>query len=56
MHIDKGMEDEQRITFAGESNQEPGTPAGDIIVVLDEKEHPDFKRQGMDLIMDMVCV
>lgn len=53
VHIDKGMEDEQRITFTGESNQEPGVTAGDIIVVLDEKEHPVFKRQGLDLIMEM---
>eukprot|EP00047_Mylnosiga_fluctuans_P001434 m.220320 g.220320 ORF g.220320 m.220320 type:complete len:407 (-) comp10353_c0_seq1:68-1288(-) len=52
VHIDKGMEHEQKIVFAGESNQEPGTPAGDIIVVLDEKDHPTFKRNGMDLIME----
>lgn len=56
MHIDKGMEDEQKIVFSGESNQEPGIPAGDIIVVLDEKPHPEFKRQGMDLILEMVTV
>jgi len=53
VHIDKGMEDEQKIVFSGESNEEPGVPAGDIIVVLDEKEHPEFKRQGMDLILEM---
>ena len=27
--------------------------AGDIIVVIDEKEHPTFKRQKMDLIMEL---
>jgi len=26
---------------------------GDIIIVLDEKEHPVFKRTGVDLIMKM---
>jgi DnaJ homolog subfamily A member 1 len=48
------MEDEQKIVFAGESNQEPGVTPGDIVVVLEEKEHPVFKRRGMDLIMEMV--
>lgn len=53
VHIEKGMQDEQRITFAGESNQQPGVPTGDVIVVLDEKEHPIFKRKNQDLIMEM---
>lgn len=53
VHIDKGMEDEQKIVFNGESNQEPGVPPGDIIVVLDEKEHPVFKRSGLNLVMEL---
>jgi len=53
VHIDKGMEDEQKIVFNGESNQEPGVPAGDIVIVLDEKPHDVFKRKGMDLFINM---
>ena len=49
--VDKGMEDGQKITFSGEGDQEPGLEPGDIIIVLDEKEHPVFKRSGTDLIM-----
>ena len=49
--VDKGMEDGQKITFSGEGDQEPGLEPGDIIIVLDEKEHPVFKRNGIDLIM-----
>jgi DnaJ family protein A protein 1 len=45
------MEDGQKITFSGEGDQEPGLEPGDIIIVLDEKEHPTFKRNGIDLIM-----
>ena len=45
------MEDGQKITFGGEGDQEPGMEPGDIIIVLDEKEHPIFKRSGIDLIM-----
>ena len=55
VHIDKGMEDGQRITFNGEADQQPGLPPGDIVIVLDEKDHPTFKRRGADLLMEMVC-
>lgn len=48
-----GMEDGHKVTFAGEGDQEPGLEAGDIVIVLDEKEHPVFKRSGSDLILRM---
>uniref|UniRef100_T1J3S1 DnaJ homolog subfamily A member 1 n=1 Tax=Strigamia maritima TaxID=126957 RepID=T1J3S1_STRMM len=50
VHVDKGMQDGQKITFNGEGDQEPGLEPGDIIIVLDEKEHPVFRRSGRDLI------
>merc|ERR1719339_631072 len=37
----------------GEGDQEPGLEPGDIIIVLDEKAHALFKRNGQDLIMKM---
>merc|ERR1719273_2402123 len=49
--VDKGMADGQKVTFSEEGDQEPGLEPGDIIVVLDEKEHSVFKRSGTDLIM-----
>ncbi|XP_030753959.1 dnaJ homolog subfamily A member 1 [Sitophilus oryzae] len=51
VHIDKGMTDGQKIVFNGEGDQEPELEPGDIIIVLDEKEHPVFKRNGNDLIL-----
>merc|ERR1712142_546760 len=48
---DKGMEDSQKVTFSGEGDQEPGLEPGDIIIVLDEKAHTLFKRNGSDLVM-----
>ncbi|NXW39259.1 DNJA1 protein, partial [Phaetusa simplex] len=39
VHIDKGMKDGQKITFHGEGDQEPGLEPGDIIIVLDQKDH-----------------
>lgn len=50
VHIDKGMKDGQQIRFSGEGDQEPGLEPGDIVIVLDEKEHPQFRRRGTDLI------
>ncbi|MBN3310213.1 dnaJ homolog subfamily A member 1 [Amia ocellicauda] len=53
VHIDKGMKDGQKITFHGEGDQEPGLEPGDIIIVLDQKLHPVYTRQGEDLTMTM---
>ena len=41
--VEKGMEDGQKIVFSGEGDQEPNIEPGDIIIVLDEQEHPVFK-------------
>ena len=48
-----GMKDGQRITFHGEGDQEPGLEPGDVIIVLDQKEHPVFTRQEDNLVMQM---
>lgn len=53
VHIDKGMTDGQKLTFYGEGDQDPGLEPGDGVIVLDEKEHPTFKRSRDDLIMRM---
>lgn len=52
VHIDKGMEDGQKITFANEGDMEPGLDLpSDIIIVLDERPHERFKRcQRNDLL------
>lgn len=47
------MKDGQPIRFAGEGDQEPGIEAGDVVVVLDEREHSVFKRKGNDLVLQM---
>jgi len=53
VHVDQGMKDGQKITFAGEGDQEPGLEPGDIIIILDEKAHPTFTRHGGDLVIKM---
>ncbi|XP_077372972.1 dnaJ homolog subfamily A member 4 [Festucalex cinctus] len=53
VHIDKGMRDGQKITFHGEGDQEPDLEPGDVIIVLDQKEHGQFKRSDDNLTMTM---
>ncbi|KAL4641955.1 hypothetical protein GN956_G10539 [Arapaima gigas] len=53
VHIDKGMKDGQKITFHGEGDQEPGLEPGDVVIVIDQKEHPTFHRQDDNLIIKM---
>uniref|UniRef100_A0A182T5H8 Uncharacterized protein n=1 Tax=Anopheles maculatus TaxID=74869 RepID=A0A182T5H8_9DIPT len=50
VEVYKGMVDEQRIVLYGEGDQEPDHRPGDIVLVLEEKPHPVFKRNGQDLI------
>lgn len=43
VHVDKGMKHGQKITFGGEADQAPGLEPGDIVLVLQEKEHEVFQ-------------
>ncbi len=49
VHIDKGMKGGQTINFPGESDQAPDTIPGDVVIVIEEKPHDRFKREGNDL-------
>ncbi|XP_044482218.1 dnaJ protein homolog [Mangifera indica] len=50
--VEKGMQNGQKITFPGEADQAPDTVTGDIVFVLQQKEHPKFKRKGEDLFYE----
>lgn len=52
VHVEKGMQHGQRITFQGEADEAPDTVTGDIVFVLQQKEHLKFKRKGDDLFTD----
>jgi len=49
VHVDKGMQEGQRIVFSGEADQAPNIIPGDVIFVIETKEHPRFQRKGDDL-------
>lgn len=52
VHIDKGMKGGQTINFPGESDQAPDTIPGDVVIVVEEKQHARFRREGNDLWYD----
>lgn len=49
VHVDKGMKHGQKITFSGEADQAPGVEPGDIVLVLQEKEHEVKKKKNSDI-------
>ncbi|KAH9532052.1 hypothetical protein CY35_19G068600 [Sphagnum magellanicum] len=51
VHVEKGMQHGQKITFQGEADEAPDTETGDIVFVLQLKDHPKFKRKGDDLFV-----
>ncbi|OMO89040.1 hypothetical protein CCACVL1_08050 [Corchorus capsularis] len=50
--VEKGMQNGQKITFPGEADEAPDTITGDIVFVLQQKDHPRFKRKGEDLFVE----
>jgi DnaJ family protein A protein 2 len=50
--IEKGMQHGQKLTFREEGDQQPDIIPGDVILVLQQKEHSVFKREGDDLIIE----
>lgn len=53
VHIDKGMKGGQTLHFPGESDQAPGVPPGDVIIVIEERPHERFKRNENDLVTEV---
>mmetsp|Transcript_29030 Transcript_29030/g.58028 ORF Transcript_29030/g.58028 Transcript_29030/m.58028 type:complete len:240 (+) Transcript_29030:224-943(+) len=51
VNIEKGMRHNQRVTFRGLADERPGVETGDIVFVVQEKEHATFKRKGADLLL-----
>ena len=52
VHIERGMRDGQKITFQGDAGySDPEIPPGDVIFIVDAKDHPTFKRVHCDLIL-----
>jgi hypothetical protein len=52
VHIQKGAPDNHKVTFSGKADEHPQADCGDVIFVLKETEHKDFKRKGADLFIE----
>lgn len=52
VHVEKGMQHNQKIVFHGEADEAPDTVPGDIVFVVQQKEHKLFKRKGSDLYLE----
>lgn len=52
VHVEKGMQHGQKITFQGEADEAPDTVTGNIVFVLQLKDHAQFKRKGDDLFIE----
>uniref|UniRef100_A0A1I7SCM0 DnaJ subfamily A member 1 n=1 Tax=Bursaphelenchus xylophilus TaxID=6326 RepID=A0A1I7SCM0_BURXY len=49
--VNKGARDGQKIVFYGKGDQEKGKEPGNVVIVLDEQNHPVFTREGDNLIL-----
>jgi DnaJ family protein A protein 2 len=53
VNIEKGMKHGEKIKFRGEADELPNTIAGDVVFVVQQKEHDQFKRKGQDLVVEI---
>jgi len=51
VHIEKGMKNNEKITFREMADEIPNMETGDVNFIVQEKEHELFKRKGADLLI-----
>jgi len=51
VYVEPGMESGQKIVISGEADEAPGCLPGDVIIVVEEKPHEVFRRQGIHLFL-----
>jgi DnaJ-class molecular chaperone len=49
VYIPRGSKEGDKIVLEGEADEQPGSETGDIVFILEEKEHDVFTRVGSDL-------
>jgi len=47
--VERGAPHEHKVVFRNKADEQPGYEAGDVHFVLNEKPHPEFKRNKCDL-------
>ena len=51
VNIEKGMRNGEKIRFRGMSDDQPNAEPGDILFILQEKDHAVFQRKNNDLLI-----
>jgi len=51
VHVPKGAPDGHKMNFSEKADEIPDGEAGDVVFVLQEQPHADFKRKGDDLFL-----
>ena len=51
VYIEKGVPHGHKIRFVGKADEQPDRETGDVVFVVHEQEHPEFKRRGADLFL-----
>mmetsp|Transcript_21189 Transcript_21189/g.66551 ORF Transcript_21189/g.66551 Transcript_21189/m.66551 type:complete len:417 (-) Transcript_21189:70-1320(-) len=51
VNVDKGATHNTKLRFGGMGNESPNAEPGDVVFVLQQKEHATFKRKGADLLI-----
>merc|ERR1719379_2768656 len=52
VHIQKGATDNHKVVFREMADEHPDADTGDVVFVLKQQEHKDFKRRGADLFLE----
>mmetsp|Transcript_41713 Transcript_41713/g.120882 ORF Transcript_41713/g.120882 Transcript_41713/m.120882 type:complete len:341 (-) Transcript_41713:91-1113(-) len=50
--IERGAPDGHRVTFPGAARAQPGGEAGDVCFVLQQQQHPRWRRDGSNLFIE----
>ena len=51
--IPAGVSEGMQLSMSGKGNEAPGGIAGDLLILIEEKEDPNLKRDGNNLIYDL---
>ena len=52
MHVPKGAPDGHKIHYSEKADEIPDGEAGDVVFVLQEQPHAEYKRKGDDLFIE----
>merc|ERR1719464_8951 len=52
VHIQKGAPDDHKVQFREMADEHPDADTGDVVFILKQQEHAEFKRKGADLFIE----